>query len=741
MKRIITLFTAMLFSAGLFGQINSDTVSIKDINTPVDLANCNDTSQYYMDTVTFVGYVVTDGSLCEVASGSISGAGGIRPFIWMKDTANGGTVDARSGLEVMGVNWGSSQATSGFTSLIEGDLVRVTGVVGMFSGATQFQPLNNNSITVLNSSFPTITPKVVPVGDLNDNNQINQISTGQDWEGAFIEIQNVTITSVNTFGSGTGRRVNFTVSDAQGNQIEIYDFFLGQKLTSWPTLNPNSPQDSGSFTVPNVGTNYNYIRGVVEHQSNGCAGGTGVGYRIHPFKSSHYKVGKSAPNVSNVMVNPSVPSSSDSITLIADIIDADGTIDTAEIFWSTNPNTPVSGFQSANLTLTANNQYEYEFAPQPDGTVIRYYIRAVDNDTTATLFPATPVGQAVPNIARIYVRDGGLTIPDVQTPTSSGDDASPFENQEITIKGYVTAAQQGCDLEYVYIQDSAATEYAGLALRGSLNLASLQRGQKVEVTGTIAESFGFTQMNVNNVNGLDAYFDVQPTVLDPSDTVEYEEMEKYESMLVSYQVPNGQVTVSEADAGFGEYRVSDAQGKTDENNSRRILAGRQDGSSAESSLHVSLVSDSTYANADGIMAVAPVGTQDGMTMDAITGPLWYSFGNYKLTPRNNFDIENLSTSLDTASCSFPVFSIEEAMETTAAVDIYPNPAKEAFTVSSALANFEVTVHNVSGVAVSTVESVNGRAQVAVSTLPAGVYIVTVKNDDQVISNKKVVISH
>lgn len=734
MRKLITLCMAVVISAGLFGQI--DTVTIRDINAPIDLSNCNDTSNYYLDTVTFVAYVVTDGSLSEVSSGSITGANGIRPFIWMNDTANNGAVDSLSGIEVMGVNWNTSQATQGFTSLIEGDLVRVTGVVGMFSGATQFQPLNNNAITVLNSTFPTITPKVVPVSDLNDQNQINNITDGHEWEGAFVEVQNVTVTAVNVFGSGTGQRVTFTVADGAGNSMEIYDFFLGQKLTTWPTLNPNSPQDSGSFTAPSVGTNYQYIRGVIEHQSNGCAGGTGSGFRMQPFKSSHYKVGASAPNISNVLITPNVPSSSDTIVVTADITDADGTIDTAEIFWTTDPNLPSVSFPKAKMTLVANNQYEYKINPQTDGTNIRYYIRAVDNDTTVTLSPATPSSQTNPNFARIFVRDHGLTIPDIQTPFSG--DSSPFEGQEATVTGFVTAGQQGCDLEFVYIQDSAATTWAGLALRGSLNLAALERNQKVQVTGTVVENFGFTQMNVNQVTPMQSSFEVQPTVLDPSDTTA--DLEPYESMLVTYQNPGGQVVISEADAGFGEYRVSTNANNDDEDNSRRILAGRQDGGRAQSSLHVSLITDSAFINTNGILAVTPVITQSGMTMDAITGPLWFAFGNYKLTPRNNFDIDNLSTPLDTTTCSFPRFSISEGFSQMD-LEVYPNPARDILHVNAPVNTMEATLYTINGTAVQKAAGENGSISMSLEHLPQGVYVLKVNSEGQAIANRKIIVSH
>src|SRR5690606_29432320 len=99
MKHLFTLMLSVSLSAIALAQ---PLVTIPQINTPVDLANCNDEPVLFEDTVTFVAYVVTAGNLSEVASGSISGANGIRPFIWMNDTANGGAIGPNTGIEVMG---------------------------------------------------------------------------------------------------------------------------------------------------------------------------------------------------------------------------------------------------------------------------------------------------------------------------------------------------------------------------------------------------------------------------------------------------------------------------------------------------------------------------------------------------------------------------------------------------------------------------------------------------------------
>ncbi len=728
MRSIFTLFAAVIFSASLYSQ---PLVQVSDINdaTPAMLANCNDTSSYFGDTVTVVGYVVTSGNLSEVASSSINGANGARPFIWINDTANGGAVGPRTGLEVMGVNWQTNQATANFTTLISGDLVEITGVVGGFASATQFQPLNDNSLTIEPSNFPTFTPAQVDIADLNDQNQVNKLTTGEQWEGVFIEVNNVTVTNVNQFGSGVSARVELTVADSAGNSMQVYDFFLAQHLPSWTTINPNSPATNGSFTPPSVGTFYNSLKGVVEHSGNGCTGGTGQGYRIHPFDPSHYDVGKALPAISNVTISPNVPSSTDPIVVSADVIDADGSIDSVHIFWTNDTTDPISAYSKAPMVLTTGNTYSYTIPAQANNTNIAYYIRAVDNDTSISLYPQSSSVQN-PNVAFIFVRDGGLTIMDIQTPSTGGSGDSPFDGQTVTVSGVVTAAERDCDLGFVYLQDTAATEYAGIGLRGSLDLANLYRNEFVEVTGTVQESFGYTQLLVSNITSTGIRAEVEPVELDPGSTSQASDLEKYESMLITYRnpAPGGKVYVVNPKLdNFGEYAISSNPNATNPDEYRRVLAGRKTGNtSAQSSLYVQLVTEARWDSIDGNMFYPPIVTSDTMTMDAMTGILWYAFGNFKLTPRNNHDIEGLNVDLDTTGCITPSFSIKE-LRGKKLVEVYPNPASNHVNVAVAdEVATTATVFNIEGKMVASATSGRGETiTIDVSALAPGLYILKV----------------
>jgi hypothetical protein len=740
MRNLYALLILSLLSTGLSAQY--PFVQVTDINdaSPADLAACNDTSSYYQDTVTVVCYVVTDGNLCEVASSSINGANGVRPFIFVNDTANSGAVGPRTGLQVMGVNWGTSQATAGFTSLIAGDLVEITGVVGMFNNSTQFQPLDNNSLTILSSTFPTINATKVSVGDLNDQNQVNQLVTGEQWAGCFIQLDSVSVTNVNQFGAGATARFEFTVTDKNGNQLEVADFFAAQRLSTWSTINPNTPYTTGQLTnLPTNGTFYTSLRGVVEHNGNGCTGGNGAGYRIHPFDTSHYQVGLAVPAITNVMINPAVPGSNDPITVSADVVDSDGSVDSVHIFWTGDTSLPVSAYTKAPMTISSGFTYSYTIPALGSEGIVSYFIQAVDNDGGISTHPATPVGQTQ-EVALIFVRDNGLSIVDVQTPLGS-DDSSPFEGQRVTVRGYVSAAARDCDLGYVYIQDGVATEYAGLALRGSLNLANLYRNEYVEATGIIEEQFGFTQMLIDSVKSLGSGQLIVPVDLDPGTITNDAEQEKYESMLVRYvNIGGGSLYITDPDLGFGEYAISSQQNPGSSDEERRVLAGRQDGTRAQSSLHVQLVSDTVYGNQNGTMVFPPIATTSSMTMDAMTGILWYAFGNFKITPRNNFDIENLSVTLDTSNCNTPTFSIVE-VGAESNFEIYPNPAQDIINIEGNGEELVVQLFDLKGSLIMEQDhNEAGAMRLSVRNLEPGIYLVKVTEGNWSTSTYRVIVT-
>jgi len=740
MRRFLPFLAGILFTSMLSAQ-SYPMVTIQQINQSIDLAACNDTSIYLGDTVRFRAHVVTDGGLSEVASGSVQG--GNRPFIYMIDTAMNGVVDSLSGIEVMGVyvdGSGNSQPVPGFTALFQGDKVEVTAIVQQFDGNTQMTTLDVNSVTLLTSGdlMPSaFTPKVLSAADLNNSQRVNNVQSGEYWQNSFVELQNVTVVQVIPF---SGNRVSFNVADANGNVVNVSDRFLAQRTPSHTVVNPNSPSVSGTgaFVAPSVGTFYSSLRGIIRHSANGCTGGTGRGYEINPFDSTHYAVGASAPSITNVFSFPVIPSSSDSVLISADISDADGTIDTVQIYWSANTSTPAGSFTSANMSLASGSTYEYYVPAQADGSLVRYWIRAVDNDGAAVTFPASLAGQANPYTNHYSVRDNGLRIFDVQY-SDNGTGSSVFEGQTVTVCGFVTSARRDCDLEYVYMQDPRDTIYAGIALIPNQDLDNVYRDQELLVTGTIQETFGVTYLNVDNYVALNNSQTIMPTPIDPSDVNLNKEM--YEGMLVSYQNPaGGQVYITDGDVGFAEYIIG-TDPSFDITNSSRVLAGRQSGTSATSSLYVSLISDSSYVTNNGTLQVPAIIANTSMTMDAMHGILWYSFGNFKLLPRNNFDIVNLSVPVDTNGCNIPT-NVSLTEVAVAEISVFPNPARETFTIASSAGELNFRLMDLNGRVITSSSDAAMEHEVNVENLVSGVYVLTtIENKTGAQKTHKIVVRH
>lgn len=704
-------------------------ISIHDLQfvSQSNLANCVDSSLYLGDTVIIVGKAIHDGSLTELASSSTNG--GYRPGLWVVDTANNAAMDGFSSIQIHGV-FGASNPLNPVNVLdnfTAGYIIKVVGEVTSFDGETQFQPINNqigsiaggDAIEIITNNSPRPLPAPVNLGDLNDASRVNQLETGEQWEGAYVELTDLTVVAVSYFSSGT--RVSFDVEDANGNRINVSDRFICQKLPSWVPVNAQSPQSAGEFSVPAVGARLDTLRGIVIHSENGCTGGTGRGYELNPFDSNDYVYGPTPPNFESVYRSPLIPTSTESPVVSATIVDYDGSVTSAELFYET------SGSYTSlplNLITGSTDEYEVTIPAFADGTTVTYYIEATDNDGNVSRYPS-------PSTTKKYVvRDGGATIVDIQkVDDPNSDDESYYVGDTLTVTGIVTASVKANDLGYVYIQQEGEVEWAGISLVGSADLITLFRGQEVEVTGIVEENYNFTRLSVIDIDTTGNYGTIEPVVIEPSDVNLHTgaNMEKYESMLVTIANADGTpMSVVEPDLGFAEYGI----GNTDTSSVHQVvLAGRQN-SSSFSSLFFSLISDDYYATNDGEIEVdSIVLTHPGQMIDSLTGLMHYSYSVYKLIPRNNSDIIGLADSngvpyvIDSTVVPGPdtATGIFDLAGKTLEMKVYPNPANDIINVrienNDEPLNLEVidlagrtmynTKFNQQQVAISTESMVNG----------------------------------
>ena len=742
MKQTLLLIAFAITSAFGFSQIHN--VSVYDIQqvSSTDLANCNDSSAYFGDTVKVIGIVMHDGNLTEIASGST--AGGYRAAIHLMDSATAGMGGDFKGIQIHGVfdDGTGNQPVSSLNTLVAGDSVEITGVVGRYAGETQIYPVDNNSVTVLGSGTAP-TPRAVSVGDLNDANRVNDLTTGEALEGSLVMLNNVTVTSVNLFSGGS--RVSIDVTDASGNTINVSDRFLAQKLPGHTTVNPGSPQTNGSFVAPPVGLVYDTLIGIILHSENGCTGESGRGYEINPYSASHYIVGATPPSITNVERAPVAPKSTEVATITCNVIDFDGSVTDIRLMYTND--IMAAQFDSIDFTqVGATDDYTADVPMYADGSMVGYYIKAIDDDGNVSQSPATPAGAATNNVSVYTVRDNGLTIVDIQKVLDVNKDESYYTGLEVTVTGVVSASVKDYDLGYVYIQQEGASEWGGLSLIGNSDLALLLRTEEVTVTGVIEEYYNFTRMIVTNVVRTGNVVPNEVTYFDPSDDALYSSgnIEKYESMLVGLENSATGLVMTNEDIGFGDYSVGTSSSATQ---STRVTAGRVSGN-AFTSLWVSLVTSGFYWDNDGQMEVDTVITSIDMEMDTLSGILYYGFGNYKLMPRNNDDIMGLSENgnpivLDSTNLPLPNAIVEVNGKTIETL-VYPNPASTNVLVFVNGINgaYTVTIYDLQGREVSLTNHNANNVTIDVNAIQNGVYFMKVTDlEGHQLAIEKIVIKH
>jgi len=718
MKKVLFLCLGLLTSIWTVAQ-NSEfpVVTIQEIQFVPDetLAACEDSSTFLGDTVTIFGTIVMDGNLSQVSSSNV----------WVQDS-----VGPFSGIDVFVTSDVESPVPgTDVQDLIAGDSVRITGIVITFGNESEIAPLE---IEVLASGRPVgVTP--VDLSDLNDANQVNKPETGEQWEGVYIELTNLTVTSVDFFSGDS--RVSFIASDDAGNLINVSDRFLVQRL----------PGNGGSFVPPIVGTVYDTLRGVIVHSANGCFGENGRGYELFPFQESDYvvKEGFSPPLISGITRNPGVPSGDDDANISATVEDVDGEITSVSLFYAVG----INNEDYREIEMEANGSTYSAAIPSTeysDGDIVKYYISASDNDQLTATQPDVPGSD---NPLFFTVRDEGLTIFDVQfTPFGNGN--SGYRGQTVTVAGVVTASAESDNLGLIYIQQEGDPTggWRGLQVSGNAALANAVVGDKLQVTGTIEERFGLTVMtNVTDVEQMGSG-EIEPLVLDPGIFSEYdfETNELYEGMLITLANPDEsqELFIVEANAdgtsNFGEYRVG--IDTLDPQNGARILAGRNDGRNAFGSLNFSFINDSLWIADGGILNVDPCVIDYGDTLTSITGIMYYSFGNMKLLPRNNDDMENFRGGCQSPG---PITSLEDDLRSSL-ISMYPNPVSDRLHISYSFpqpVQGQVSLYDMTGrkLMQQSLKGVSGMSDVLVSNLQTGTYIMMLEVENVVVRREKVVV--
>lgn len=280
----------------------------------------------------------------------------------------------------------------------------------------------------------------------------------------------------------------------------------------------------------------------------------------------------------------------------------------------------------------------------------------------------------VANIKKIY---------DIQFTTNANGD-SPEVGNVVTTKGVITGIiKNGPDRHAFFIQDSALA-WNGLYIY-ERNDSSLVIGDSVEVTGTVAEYNGLTELSfVSNITVLNSGNTLPTPVVTTTGNAN---AEQWEGVLI--KTLNAEC-VSNTN-GFGMWEINDGS--------------------------TSLLAD------DDIFAyhfTAVVGSDYD-----VTGIGHYSFGDYKILPRDINDI-NLVVGVDELTAN--------------QANVYPNPAKEQITFETKNNGFDLTITDITGKVIFNQNVVTNKTSVNLNRFNTGVYFYTISNDNQVVTTDKFIIA-
>ena len=464
---------------------------------------------------------------------------------------------------------------------------------------------------------------------------------------------------------------------------------------------------------------------------------------MFPFDPADYviKQGFASPQISNITRNPVAPTSSQDVNVSATVTDADGTVTSATLFYAVG----LGNTNYFSVPMTANGSTYTGTIPNTafsDGDLVKYYVCADDNDNLSACNPDVG-GNGDPLF--FFVRDNGVTIYDVQFAPFANDNTG-YANLDVTLTGIVTATSSTNDLGYVYIQQPGETKWAGLSLTQNQDLNALSRGDEVQVSGTIIESFDMTTMVVTSVTTLSTGNPLPaPIELDPALFTTYgvATTEPYESMIVTLVGDNGaDVYVVDENAdnpnNFAEYRVGKDQ--FDPAAGTRVIAGRVSGTSF-SSLAFSYVNSDLWVSDFGIMTVPACVVSVGDTISSLSGIMYHSFGNMKLLPRNNADAPGYKG----ANCPDGIATdgIEDLLGDSKLV-VFPNPARELVTLRYELARSieaEAVLIDLMGreVAAQVISGTQGELSFHTEGMARGTYLLSIRTNNEILSRQKVVL--
>ena len=273
--------------------------------------------------------------------------------------------------------------------------------------------------------------------------------------------------------------------------------------------------------------------------------------------------------------------------------------------------------------------------------------------------------------------DSHVTIYDIRGESAG---APAMMGETVLTSGIVTGIISG---QGFFLQD-ANTAWSGIYVYDSDVVGNVTVGDFISLVGTVGEFYNLAQIQnlltyqIGPNNGVP----FAPVVV----TMPFAE-EQWESMLVT--VENVQYT--DASINFGEFEITDGT-------------------------NTGLVDEAIYEH-------TPSTSEE---FESITGIMNYTYSAFKIAPRSAADIVSIPTAIAKVSIE--------------GLDIWPNPAKDVFYISSAEDLSSIELVNMAGQTLKIINPhTSNSVPVEVSDLPRGIYLLRLVSHSGVESINKIIL--
>jgi hypothetical protein len=664
MRKLVTLISLLMLVS-----ISSKAQAIRTI-TEIKQTNLDSLANYYNgsplappfssntngDTVTVICQVLwtANQSFNQLTGGSAS-----RALMYVADTARvDGKVPLFGAITISDNVGAAGNRDSSLFNVPRGEVIKLTAVVrngfGSPAGYQATIELDKINFTSLDLDDPLPNPLPLP-----DTLEItldslfkldgNMDMLAEKYDGMILRITGpMTAVVTSQVVGGNGRYPEWYVTKPLAtSQTGVLALPVGDNSRFFRGSNAGGVDTADA--IPPNGAIVSSITGVLSKvRSDGAlvvdtwnpppSGARGRTWRFHPFRSSDIVLAPALPPViASAVRNLAVgaPNAPVTITTRVSMPNASDSVSSVQVFYNTSATLPDRTFGGPYTTLSATRSttndsvWTADIPGFPLGTFVNYFVRATGSNGLSVLDRDTAQAKNFYRVAN------SLGIFDVQfspydNPVTSNI-ISPLLDQTVTVRGVVTSdsldnLREGNNAPLaIHIQDGRGV-FSGVrvVVNGFTTPAGqIVRNDSVEVTGTVRESFSYTQIDARQAAGGSitkigtATSPITPLVL-TTDSLRVL-TERFEGMLV--QVNNVEVT-------------------------RRGLTGqefaiRQQGATSTNDYPVDDLSGWAFRGGGGSPAINPSAdtVRVGDRFGVLRGIHFFSFSQYKLTPRRTGDFE------------------------------------------------------------------------------------------------------